>query len=64
MYPYETLLILDPRLNEEEVAALLTKVQETLKTLGGEVNGVAGGERPRRLSARPDPPARPAQRRP
>ena len=37
MYPYETLLILDPRLNEEEVAALLTKTQETLKTLGGEV---------------------------
>src|SRR5882724_6482666 len=30
-------MILDPRLNEEEVAALLTKVQETLKTLGGEV---------------------------
>ena len=37
MYPYETLLIVDPRLNEEEVAALLTKVQETLKTLGGEI---------------------------
>lgn len=37
MYPYETLLIMDPRLNEEEVGALLTKVQETLKTLGGEV---------------------------
>jgi small subunit ribosomal protein S6 len=37
LYPYETLLILDPRLNEEEVAALLTKVQETLKTLGGEI---------------------------
>lgn len=37
MYPYETLLILDPRLNDEEVAALLTKVQETLKTLGGEI---------------------------
>ena len=37
MYPYETLVILDPRLNEEEVAALLTKVQETLKTLGGEL---------------------------
>lgn len=37
MYPYETLLILDPRLNEEEVAALLAKLQETLKTLGGEV---------------------------
>src|SRR5258705_4622208 len=30
-------MILDPRLNEEEVAALLTKVQETLKTLGGEL---------------------------
>jgi small subunit ribosomal protein S6 len=37
LYPYETLLILDPRLNEEEVAALLTKVQETLKNLGGEI---------------------------
>ena len=37
MYPYETLLILDPRLNEDEVAALLTKTQETLKTLGGEI---------------------------
>ena len=37
MYPYETLLILDPQLNEEEVAALLTKVQDTLKTLGGEI---------------------------
>jgi small subunit ribosomal protein S6 len=37
LYPYETLLILDPRLNEEEVAALLTKVQDTLKTLGGEI---------------------------
>jgi small subunit ribosomal protein S6 len=37
LYPYETLLILDPRLNEEEVAALLTKTQETLKTLGGEI---------------------------
>ncbi len=37
MYPYETLLILDPRLNEEEVAALLTKLQDTLKTLGGEI---------------------------
>jgi cellulose synthase/poly-beta-1,6-N-acetylglucosamine synthase-like glycosyltransferase len=40
------------------------RVLQSTKTLGGEVNGVAGGERPRRLSARPDPPARPAQRRP
>jgi len=37
LYPYETLLIFDPRLTEEEVTALLTKLQETLKTLGGEV---------------------------
>ncbi len=37
LYPYEILLIFDPRLNEEEVTALLTKLQETLKSLGGEV---------------------------
>jgi small subunit ribosomal protein S6 len=37
LYPYETLLIFDPRLTEEEVAALLTKVQETFRSLGGEV---------------------------
>ena len=37
LYPYETLLIFDPRLTEEEVAALLTKLQETLKSLGGDV---------------------------
>jgi len=37
LYPYETLLIFDPRLTEEEVTALLTKLQETLAALGGEV---------------------------
>jgi small subunit ribosomal protein S6 len=37
LYPYETLLIFDPRLTEEEVTALLTKLQETLASLGGEV---------------------------
>lgn len=37
LYPYETLLIFDPRLTEEEVTALLAKLQETLASLGGEV---------------------------
>ena len=37
LYPYEILLIFDPRPNEEEVTALLTKLQETLRSLGGEV---------------------------
>src|SRR3982074_1498589 len=39
-------MILDPRLNEEEVAALLTKVQETLKTLGGEGGNAGAGTDP------------------
>ena len=37
LYPYEILLIVDPRPTEEDVTALLTKLQETLKSLGGEV---------------------------
>ena len=37
LYPYEILLIFDPRPTEEEVTALLTKLQETLRSLGGEV---------------------------
>jgi small subunit ribosomal protein S6 len=46
LYPYETLLIFDPRLNEEEVTALLTKLQETLGSLGGEVvKGESWGKR-------------------
>jgi small subunit ribosomal protein S6 len=46
LYPYETLLIFDPRLTEEEVTALLTKLQETLGSLGGEVvKGESWGKR-------------------
>ena len=37
LYPYEILIVFDPRPTDEEVAALLTKVQETLKSLGAEV---------------------------
>ena len=37
LYPYETLVIFDPRLTDEEVAALLTKLQENFKVLGAEV---------------------------
>jgi len=37
LYPYEILVIFDPRPTDEEVAALLTKLQENLKSLGAEV---------------------------
>jgi small subunit ribosomal protein S6 len=37
LYPYETLIIFDPRPTDEDIAALLTRLQETLKSLGGEV---------------------------
>lgn len=37
LYPYEILVIIDPRPTEEDVTALLTKLQETFKSLGGEV---------------------------
>lgn len=37
LYPYEILVIIDPRPTDEEVAALLAKFQETLKSLGAEV---------------------------
>lgn len=37
LYPYEILVIFDPRPSDEDVAALLVKLQENLKTLGGEV---------------------------
>jgi small subunit ribosomal protein S6 len=37
LYPYEILVILDPRLTEEEIAALLVKLQESLKGLGAQV---------------------------
>ena len=35
--PYEILVIVDPRPTEEEVAALLTQLEQQLKTLGAEV---------------------------
>src|SRR5262249_34539372 len=37
LYPYEILVIFDPRPTDEDVAALLVKLQENLKTLGAEV---------------------------
>jgi small subunit ribosomal protein S6 len=46
LYPYETLLIFDPRSTDEEVAALLGRLQETLKGLGAEVlKGESWGKR-------------------
>ncbi|MBI2528914.1 MAG: 30S ribosomal protein S6 [Candidatus Rokubacteria bacterium] len=40
LYPYEILMIFDPRPTDEEVAALLTRVQENLATLGGQLGKV------------------------
>ena len=37
LYPYEILVIFDPRPSDEDVAALLIKLQENLKSLGAEV---------------------------
>jgi small subunit ribosomal protein S6 len=46
LYPYEILVIFDPRLTDEDVAALLIKLQENLKTLGAEVGkGESWGKR-------------------
>jgi small subunit ribosomal protein S6 len=40
LYPYEILIIFDPRPTDDDVAALLNRLQETLKTLGGQVGKV------------------------
>lgn len=40
MYLYEILLISDPRLTDEEVGQLLTRLQESVKELGAEVRAV------------------------
>ena len=40
LYPYEILIIFDPRPNDEDVNALLNRLQETLKTLGAQVGKV------------------------
>lgn len=37
LYPYEILVIFDPRPTDEEVVALLTRLQDNLKGLGAEV---------------------------
>lgn len=37
MYPYEILVIVDPRPTDEDVAALLVKLQDNLTGLGGTV---------------------------
>jgi len=46
LYPYETLIIFDPRLTDEDVGALLIKLQDNLKSLGGDVSkGESWGKR-------------------
>ena len=40
LYPYEILVIFDPRPTDEDIAALLTRLQENLKGLGAEVGKV------------------------
>ena len=40
LYPYEILIIFDPRPTDDDVAALLNRLQETLKTLGVRVGKV------------------------
>jgi small subunit ribosomal protein S6 len=37
LYPYETLVIFDPRPTDEDIAALLLKLQENLTALGADV---------------------------
>ena len=37
LYSYEILVIFDPRPSDDDVAALLTRLQENLKSLGAEV---------------------------
>jgi small subunit ribosomal protein S6 len=37
LYPYEILVIFDPRPTDEDIAALLLKLQENLKALGADV---------------------------
>jgi len=38
LYPYEILVIFDPRLTDEEVEELLVKIKDNLKGLGAEVS--------------------------
>jgi small subunit ribosomal protein S6 len=46
LYPYEILVIFDPRPTDEDIAALLTRLQDNLKALGGDVTkGESWGKR-------------------
>jgi len=38
LYPYEILVIFDPRPTDEDIAALLVKLQDNLTNLGGAVS--------------------------
>ena len=40
MHLYEVLVIVDPRLTDEDAAQLLTRLQESVKELGAEPRGV------------------------
>lgn len=40
LYPYEILVIFDPRPTDEEIAAMLTRLQDNLKGLGAEIGKV------------------------
>ena len=40
LYPYEILVIIDPRPTEEDVTALLGRLQDTVKGLGAQVGKV------------------------
>jgi small subunit ribosomal protein S6 len=46
LYPYEILVIFDPRLSDDELAALLGRLQDNLRSLGGDVRrGESWGKR-------------------
>jgi small subunit ribosomal protein S6 len=46
LYPYEILVIFDPRPTDEDITALLAKLQDNLKSLGGDVGkGESWGKR-------------------
>ncbi len=46
LYPYEILIIFDPRLSDDDLTALLGRVQDNLRALGGDVRrGESWGKR-------------------
>jgi small subunit ribosomal protein S6 len=40
LYPYEILIIFDPRPSDEDITTILNRLQETLKSLGAQVGKV------------------------